>query len=412
MAQVTHTGNGDVSNTNNLGYSFTFPSLSQSAVKVSVNNVDKTITSDYTIHNWTEAGNSNAYILFTSATARGTGTVRIYRHTQGSILKHTFQAGSAIKASDLNRVNTQALFLAEEAREYVNNLALADGGSPVVISGSNIADNSITTTKILDLEVTTADLSQGAVTTPKIGDTQVTDTKLANDAVTTRAIKDGEITRPKIAPANITDVELSLTGTSTGQFTAADITVNDQGRITAAANGTIGTTEIENGAVTLDKINSTAQVNLAVPVGTVLSYAGTTAPANYLICNGDTVPNGTGTIQGLTRDFSALYGAIGATLPNMIDNRFINHANSNILHRHDHDWKGFYLFSYQTGGTPYYTHSAYIGKSTTEYLPIGTTTDPAKWTAGNSGSQWAYRLKWDTTEVRPRGIVLLPIIKY
>ena len=175
------------------------------------------------------------------------------------------------------------------------------------------------------------------MTTPKIGDTQVTDTKLANDAVTTRAIKDGEITRPKIAPANITDVELSLTGTSTGQFTAADITVNDQGRITAAANGTIGTTEIENGAVTLDKINSTAQVNLAVPVGTVLSYAGTTAPANYLICNGDTVPNGTGTIQGLTRDFSALYGAIGATLPNMIDNRFINHANSNILHRHDHD---------------------------------------------------------------------------
>ena len=99
------------------------------------------------------------------------------------------------------------------------------------------------------------------MTTPKIGDTQVTDTKLANDAVTTRAIKDGEITRPKIAPANITDVELSLTGTSTGQFTAADITVNDQGRITAAANGTIGTTEIENGAVTLDKINSTAQVN-------------------------------------------------------------------------------------------------------------------------------------------------------
>lgn len=421
MAQVTHTGNGDVSNTNNLGYSFTFPTLSQSAVKVSVNNVDKTVNSDYTIHNWTEAGNSNAYILFTSATARGTGTVRIYRHTHGSILKHTFQAGSAIKASDLNRVNLQALYLAEEAREYVNNLAF--GGSPVVISGSNIADNSITTTKILDLEVGTADLSNGAVTTQKIGDTQVTETKLANNSVTTRAIKDGEITRPKIAPANITDVELSTTLSSngiipqrSGQFTAPNITVNDQGRVTAIQDGIIPTSQIANGAVTLDKISTTTQINLAVPVGTVLSFFSDTPPSGYLLCNGQAIPNGTGTINQLgvdiTADFSALYDVIGQYLPHITDNRFINHASSNIGHRHDHDWKGFYLHSYQTGGTPYYTHTAYMGKSTNGYLPTGTTSDPAKWTAGNSGSQWAYRLQWDTTEVKPKGIVLLPIIKY
>ena len=124
MAQVTHTGNGDVSNTNNLGYSFTFPSLSESAIRVSVNNVDKTVTSDYTIHNWTvRLVIVTHYILFTSATARGTGNVRIYRHTNGSLLRHIFQAGSSIKADDLNRANLQALYLAEEAREYVNKFS-------------------------------------------------------------------------------------------------------------------------------------------------------------------------------------------------------------------------------------------------------------------------------------------------
>ena len=65
MAQVTHTGNGDVSNTNNLGYSFTFPALSAEEVLVSVNNAVKTPTTDYTIVNFTQAGSSNSYILFT-----------------------------------------------------------------------------------------------------------------------------------------------------------------------------------------------------------------------------------------------------------------------------------------------------------------------------------------------------------
>ena len=299
MAQVTHTGNGNVSNTNNLGYSFTFPSLSESAIRVSVNNVDKTVTTDYTIHNWTEAGNSNAYILFTSATARGTGNVRIYRHTDGSLLRHIFQAGSSIKADDLNRANLQALYLAEEAREYVNNLANA--GSPILINGDNLTNGSITSDHIVDGTVDSNDLKAGAVgnsqldasvtaaiaaNTAKVtnathtgevtGSTALTITdravdadNLADNAVTTRAIKDGEITRPKIAPGNITDVELATTlgqnadipGRS-GAFTAADLTVNDQGRVVAISSGTIATSEIENGAVTLEKISAAAQSSL------------------------------------------------------------------------------------------------------------------------------------------------------
>jgi microcystin-dependent protein len=51
--------------------------------------------------------------------------------------------------------------------------------------------------------------------------------------------------------------------------------------------------------------------NQLVPVGTVQHVAGATAPAGWLLANGDTIPNGTGTVQGVTADFSGLYAQIG-----------------------------------------------------------------------------------------------------
>jgi microcystin-dependent protein len=49
------------------------------------------------------------------------------------------------------------------------------------------------------------------------------------------------------------------------------------------------------------------------PVGTIMSFSGANAPARTLLCNGDTIPNGTGTVQGITADFSALFAVIGST---------------------------------------------------------------------------------------------------
>lgn len=396
--------------TNTISFDYIRPT----DVKVQVGTTLSNLAEKTYITDWTITNDKKIQFATNVFTATGTYKVRIYRVTDASSPTHVFNAGSSIRSKDLNDISKQTLFVADEVRDTVNSLSTDGSGvSNVIIDGSNIADNSITTTKILDLEVTTADLSNGAVTTPKIGDTQVTDTKLANDSVTTRAIKDGEITRPKIAPANITDVELSTTLSSTaaipgrsGQFTAPNITVNDQGRVTAIQDGVIPTSQIANGAVTLDKLSAATQIAVAPPVGAVFWFATHVAPAGYLECNGDAIPNGVGTVQGKTADFSALYGVIGQYLPHISDEHFIRgHGGAAAMRTRDAQrFKSFTLYSFPSGT---YTHQAYMGKQTTSFGP-----STPKWTAGNSGQQWAYQLKWDTTETRPKSIALLPIIKF
>lgn len=49
------------------------------------------------------------------------------------------------------------------------------------------------------------------------------------------------------------------------------------------------------------------------PIGSLIDYSGTTAPTGWLLANGDIVPNGNGTIQGITANFSALYNIVGTT---------------------------------------------------------------------------------------------------
>jgi len=70
-----------------------------------------------------------------------------------------------------------------------------------------LVDDSVTTSKILNANVTEAKLAANAVTTAKILDANVTAAKLANTAVTA------------------------------GSYTQANITVDAQGRITSAVSG-------------------------------------------------------------------------------------------------------------------------------------------------------------------------------
>jgi hypothetical protein len=60
-------------------------------------------------------------------------------------------------------------------------------------------------------------------------------------------------------------------------------------------------------------VDSNTYITQAVPPGAVFHFAASTAPTGYLKANGDTIPNGTGTVQGITANFSALYQILGTT---------------------------------------------------------------------------------------------------
>jgi hypothetical protein len=100
ITQNIYTGNGSTTL-----FSFTFPYLDESDVKVEVAD---SLTTAYTFANATT-------IQFNTAPANG-ARVRIYRVTDTDTAKATFYPGSSIKAQDLNNNTTQTLYSVQEWR--------------------------------------------------------------------------------------------------------------------------------------------------------------------------------------------------------------------------------------------------------------------------------------------------------
>ncbi|MEO5599285.1 MAG: gliding motility-associated C-terminal domain-containing protein [Cyclobacteriaceae bacterium] len=138
-----------------------------------------------------------------------------------------------------------------------NNVTVTPTGTAGVLSGTypnpGLADNAVTsakiikgavtTTKIIDAAVTTNKLSDLAVTNGKIADASITNSKIGDAAVTTNKINDGAVTTSKFVDAAITSTKLANTGVAANIYGSTkqvpQITIDAQGRITAATPITI-----------------------------------------------------------------------------------------------------------------------------------------------------------------------------
>lgn len=250
--------------------------------------------------------------------------------SRGQIVAGLASTAHTHTLADVTDAGALAALSAVGTAQIANDAVTSDKIATGAVIAGKIAATAVTATEIASNAVTSIKLAAGSVTNTKIGSAAVTQTKIGNAAVGTAQLIDANVTTAKIADGNVTAAKLANTTVTPGSYTNADITVDAQGRLTAASSGASGGGEANTGAnvgtdgvgvfdgkvgaelrfrhvapasgklsvvlngsdIDLDVVES----NLAVPAGNVtglaaVATAGTLASLTSLDANGGTFTN-------------------------------------------------------------------------------------------------------------------------
>lgn len=235
--------------------------------------------------------------------------------TLSSIMTGTVYLGVTVddgtSAADVEIAPRQQIVSAAFAFRAQVAEGLLDGS----LSTTMLANTSVTTDKLGGASVTNAKLATDAVNTSNIISGSINESRLANNAVTSAKIADGAVASADIADttivtADLADASVTSAKIADGAITSIDIGDGQVGTVDLA-NLAVSNAKIADGAIDYNKLAAAIQQSL-VPVGTIIAFAGDTAPAGWLLCNGQTVSRTT---------YSTLYQSI-------VGNRFGQGDNS------------------------------------------------------------------------------------
>ncbi len=380
--EVSYNGDG-----NDKTFDITFPFIKDSHVKVSVGGATQTVTSDYSI--------SGTVVTFVTAPVSGTANVKLYRDTPIITAEHDYAAGSAIKSDHLNENQLQALYAIEEAKL----VTVTSGG---ITTGSK---NDVTVNSDSDWVI-----NNNAIEQAMMADNSVGLAEIKPDSVGTSELVDNSVGLAQMA------------GGTDGNL----ITYDASGDPAYVATGNDGQVLTSNGAGAAPTFQSAVNV----PVGTVIWFAGSSAPSTYLKCNGDAIANGSGTTQGVSANFSALYAIVGANLPDLRgefvrgfddgkgtdSGRAIRSTQAEAYKSHAHDNTAAYDVD-----DPGHAHNLTVHSSDADansYVNMSdggasaTSTSIASNTTGIDIDVAVTVEAEGGTETRPRNVALLACIKY
>ena len=138
-------------------YTFTFPYDNKTDVQVRLGTYPNYTYPAYTTEYSVDAANPTIVNFVTAPS----GPIRIFRCTPNNVLPATFQAGSAIRSSDLNNNFNQILFVSQDASiRSVDAQGVADTAYTQSQTAITTANNAVTTANAAN---TTANAAQTAV---------------------------------------------------------------------------------------------------------------------------------------------------------------------------------------------------------------------------------------------------------